>query len=34
MDGKKTVALSDERFLLVLMVALSVWAVVAWIRTW
>ena len=34
MDGKKPVALSDERFLLVLIVALSVLAVVAWIHTW
>jgi hypothetical protein len=34
MDGKKPVALSDERFLLALIVALSVLAVAAWIHTW
>jgi len=34
MEGKKPVVLSDERFLLILIVALSVWAVVAWIHTW
>jgi len=34
MDDKKSAVRFDEHFLLVLLLALSVWAAVAWIRAY